>query len=140
MKYYKQIGWLACALLIASCFMPWAYYADINKSFTGFFSEQNAYGKPAIVFVFIAVGSAVLIYLDKIWAKRTQIFLSAVNIGYLIKTYILFTSCYNAYCPEKKFGLYVLMASSVSLLIVSLFPDIKLASPKPPDSDQRQEE
>ncbi|MEO8413469.1 MAG: hypothetical protein ABI472_07400 [Ginsengibacter sp.] len=131
MKYYKQIGWLACALLIASCFMPWAYYADINKSFTGFFSEQNTYGKPAIVFVFIAVVSAVLIYLDKIWAKRTQIFLSAVNIGYLIKTYILFTSCYNAYCPEKKFGLFLLMASSVSLLIVSLFPGTKLAAPKP---------
>src|SRR5664279_1450548 len=110
MKHYKKIGWLACLLLLVSCFMPWTYYADINKNFTGFFSEQNVYGKPAIVFIFIAVASVLLIYLDKIWAKRTQIFLSALNIGYLIKTYILFTSCYNAYCPEKKFGLYVLIA------------------------------
>jgi hypothetical protein len=107
--------------------MPWAYYADLDKNFTGFFSEQNIYGKPGLLFVFFALASALLIYLDKVWAKRTHIFLAALNIGYLIKTYILFTSCYNAYCPEKKFGLYLLIASSSLLMIVSIFPDMKLA-------------
>src|SRR3984885_10614710 len=123
MKYYKWIGWSASALLIASCFMPWTYYADLNKNFTGFFSEQNIYGKPAMFFIFFATISILLIYLDKIWAKRTHIFLAALNIGYLIKTYILFTSCYNAYCPEKKYGLYLLMISCIVLMIVSIFPD-----------------
>jgi len=126
MKYYKWIGWCACALLIVSCFIPWAYYADLNKSFTGFFSEQNMYGKPAVFFIFFAIVSFVLIYLEKVWAKRTHIFLAALNIGYLIKTYILFTSCYNAYCPEKKFGLYLLILSSVALMVVSVFPDMKV--------------
>ena len=77
-------------------------------------------------FIFFAVGSILLIYIDKIWAKRTHIFLAALNIGYLIKTYILFTSCYNAYCPEKKFGLYLLILSSVMLMIVSIFPDTEV--------------
>lgn len=131
MKHYKLIGWLACLLLFISCFLPWTYYADLNKNFTGFFSEQNNYGKPGIVFVFIAVVSALLIGVDKIWAKRTHIFLTALNIGYLIKTYILFTSCYNAYCPAKKFGIYLLIISCVALLIVSVFPDVKLAEEKP---------
>jgi hypothetical protein len=126
MKNYKITGWLACILLLTSCFMPWAYYADLNKTFNGFFSEQNIYGKPGIFFVFIAVSSAILIYLDKLWAKRTHIFLTAINIGYLIKTYILFSSCYNAYCPEKKLGLYLLALSCTALLIVSIFPDVKL--------------
>ena len=130
MKYYKGIGWLACGLLIASCFMPWTYYADINKNFTGFFSEQNMYGKPAMFFIFIATVSAVLIYLDKIWAKRVHIFLGAINIGYLIKTYVLFTSCYNAYCPEKRYGIYLMIFSSLLLMLVSIFPDLKLVKEK----------
>jgi hypothetical protein len=126
MKYYKWIGWCASALLILSCFIPWAYYADLNKNFTGFFSEQNMVGKPAMVFIFFGIVCLVLIYLDKVWAKRIHIFLAALNIGYLIKTYILFTSCYNAYCPEKKFGLYLLILSSAVLMIVSIFPNTKV--------------
>jgi uncharacterized membrane protein YjjP (DUF1212 family) len=134
MKNYKLIGWFACIILFVSCFMPWAYYADLHKTFNGFFSEQNTYGKPGIFFVFIAISSAILIYLDKVWAKRTHIFLTALNIGYLVKTYILFTSCYNAYCPEKKLGLYLLVLSCVALLIVSVFPDVKL---KEEDEDEK---
>lgn len=131
MKYYKWIGWCASALLIISCFIPWTYYADLNKNFTGFFSEKNIYGKPAMFFIFFAVASILLIYFDKVWAKRTHIFLAALNVGYLIKTYILFTSCYNAYCPEKKFGLYLLIFSSMALMIVSILPDMKLVSSQP---------
>ena len=126
MKYYKGIGWCASALLVVSCFIPWTYYADLNKNFTGFFSEQNIYGKPAMFFIFFAIASVLLIYLDKVWAKRTHIFLAALNVGYLIKTYILFTSCYNAYCPEKKIGLYLLILSSAVLMIVSIFPNTKV--------------
>ena len=128
MKFYKVIGLLACALLILSCFLPWAYYADLNKTFNGFFSEENNYGKPGKFFVFFALVSIALIYLDKVWAKRVHLFLSALNIGYLIKTYILFTSCYNAYCPEKRAGLYLLIFSSVLIMVVSIFPDLKIAN------------
>lgn len=130
MKYYKKIGLGACGLLIISCFLPWTYYADINKTFTGFYTEQNMYGKPAMFFVFIAIVSAALIYSDKLWAKRTLIFLVALSIGYLIKTYVLYTSCYNAYCPEKRYGLYVLIFSTLLLTAVAVFPDGKIMDDK----------
>ena len=126
MKFYKIIGYAACVLMIISCFVPWAYYADIGKNFTGFFSEKNMYGKPGMFIMFFAMSSIVLIYLNKIWAKRLHIILSAVNIGYLIRIYILFTSCYNAYCPEKRVGIYLLILSSVVLMAVSIFPDMKI--------------
>ncbi len=130
MKFYKIIGFAACALMIISCFIPWAYYADIGKNFDGFFSEKNMYGKPGMFIMFFAVVSIILIYLNKIWAKRLHIILSAVNIGYLIRTYILFTSCYNAYCPEKKAGIYLLILSSVVMMAVSIFPDMKIGETK----------
>ncbi len=126
MKYYKVIGPLACIALVVSCFLPWAYYPDLNKSFTGFFTEQNVYGKPGMVFSFFAATSLVLIFVNKIWAKRTLIFFAALNLGYLLKTYVIFTSCYKGYCPQKEYGLYCVIISSVVLLLVSFFPDIKV--------------
>lgn len=126
MKYYKQIGLIACVLLVISCFLPWAFYPDLHKSFNGFFSEMDIYGKPGKVFIFFAVLSAILIFLNKVWAKRTLIFLAAFNVGYLIRTYILYTSCYRAFCPEKQYGLYLLIVGCVLLLIVSFFPNLKL--------------
>jgi hypothetical protein len=131
MKYSKPIGILACIMLIVACFMPWTYYADINKTFTGFFSENNAYGKPGKFLIFFAVASGVLILLPKLWAKRTHIFLSALFTGYVIKSYILFTSCYNAYCPEKRPGIYLVMLSCLVILIVSVLPDVKIKKGTP---------
>ncbi len=133
MKYYKVIGLLACIALIVSCFLPWAYYPDLQKSFSGFFSEQNVYGKPGIAFTFFAVISVLLIFINKIWAKRTLIFFAALNVGYLLKTYVIYTSCYKGYCPEKQYGIYFLIISSIILLLISFFPDVKLNDNENPE-------
>ncbi|MGN6602808.1 MAG: hypothetical protein ACTHK8_10180 [Ginsengibacter sp.] len=130
MKYYKPLGFLASIVLVISCFLPWAYYPDLQKSFTGFFTEQNMYGKPGMVFVFFAVVSVILIFINKIWAKRTLIFFAALNAGYLLKTYVIYTSCYRGYCPDKQYGIYLLIISCVTLLVVSFFPDLKVTDNK----------
>lgn len=140
MKYYKAIGLFACVALIVSCFLPWAFYPDLNKSFTGFFSEQNMYGKPGIAFSFFAIISVIVIFINKIWAKRTLIFVAALNLGYLLKTYVIFTSCYKGYCPEKQYGLYCVIISSIVLLLISFFPDIKLSENEKTETDTTVEE
>jgi uncharacterized membrane protein YjjP (DUF1212 family) len=129
MKYSKWIGVAASVLLMIVCFLPWTYHADVQKDFNGFFSENNAYGRPGKFFVFFSILSIVLILLQKVWAKRFHIFIAGIMLAYAIKTYILYTSCYNAYCPEKKAGIYLLLLCSVIILIVSIFPDIKIADP-----------
>src|SRR6266516_2202691 len=130
MKYSKWIGLTACILLIVTCFVPWTYHADINKTFTGFFSEKNMYGKPGKFLIFFGITSAVLILLPKLWAKRTHLFLSALFFGYAMRTFILFTSCYNTYCPEKKYGIWLMISCCFLILIVSVFPDMKLGNQK----------
>ena len=130
MKYSKWIGMAACILLIAVCFMPWTYHADVQKNFTGFFSEKDAYGKPGKFFIFFSVCAFVLILLQKIWAQRVQLFLSGVMLAYAIKTFILYSSCYNAYCPEKKPGIFLMVGLTVLIFATSLFPDIKISSPE----------
>lgn len=128
MKYYKVLGLFACALVAISCFLPWTFYPDLNKSFTGFFSEENMYGKPGKVFIFLATISAALILINRIWAKRVLLFVAAINIAYLIKSYVLFTTCYSALCPVKQYGLYLLMAGAIMLMVVSIFPDMEVQS------------
>ncbi len=124
-KILQWLGIAACIVLIVSCFMPWAYYADKHQDFTGFYSFQNEYGKPGKFLVGVGVIALVLMLLPKIWAKRVNVFLCALNVGYTIKTYILFTSCYYAYCPEKKIGIYLVLISSVIMLAASVFPKTK---------------
>ena len=55
MKYAPYIGILAAILLIISCFLPWAYYPDIQQTFTGFYSHENTYGRPGKAFIFLAL-------------------------------------------------------------------------------------
>lgn len=125
-KYSKWIGLLAAVAMIGVCFMPWTYHADVQKTFTGFFSEQGMYGKPGKFFIFLSILSLALILTPRVWAKRIHLFVAGLMLAYAIKTYILFTSCYNAYCPEKLTGIYLVLALPIVLFIAALFPDIRL--------------
>ena len=126
MKYSKWIGMVTALLLIGVCFMPWTYHADVAKNFTGFFSEKDTYGKPGKFFIFFAVTFILLVLTPKVWAKRANLFLAAIMFAYAIKTYILYTSCYNAYCPEKKSGIYLVLLCNTIILITAVLPSMKI--------------
>jgi hypothetical protein len=130
MKINKWVGVLVCLAIMAVCFMPWTYHADVQKNFTGFFSEKDAYGSPGKYFIFFSTVSLLLILIPKLWAKRTHWFIPGIMVAYAIKTYILYTSCYNAYCPDKKAGIFLIVGLSLLMFAISLFPDVELSAPK----------
>ena len=127
-KIIHWLGVIACIVLIVACFMPWAHYADgqIDQHFTGFYSYHNDYGKPGKYLVGMGVLVLGCMLLQKIWAKRVNLFLCALMVGYTIKSYVLFGSCYNNYCPEKELGIYLMLGASIMMLIASIFPSMKL--------------
>jgi len=129
-KYLHWLGLAACITLIISCFLPWGYYADLNQHFTGFYSYNNQYGKPGKFLTIFAVLMFIFMLLPKVWAKRTNLFLGAFTLAYAFKTFILFASCYNNYCPQKQPPLYLMVACTVVMLIASVFPYLKLADKK----------
>lgn len=124
-KIIHSLGIVACIALIISCFLPWTYYADLNQHFTGFYSYGNNYGKPGKFLIVAGAAALLFMLLPKIWAKRVNLFLCALTVGYTIKTYVLFVSCYNSYCPEKLPGIYLMLFSSVMILVASVFPRLK---------------
>jgi len=129
MKYSQWIGILAGIVLAVACFLPWTFHPDLNKEFTGFFSENNAYGKPGKVFIALAVAAIAFYLVPRLWAKRCNFFIVAVTMAYSIKTFILFTGCYRGICPEKRMGVWImLLAPAVMLAMALLVPDIRKAA------------
>jgi len=132
MKYSQWIGIVAACILVVSCFMPWTFHPDLQKNFTGFFSEDNIYGKPGKVFVVLSMVASSFFLLAKVWAKRWNLVITAILVAYAIKSFILFSGCYGGICPQKKEGLWMMLISSVVMLLMAVFPDVKLSEKQSP--------
>jgi hypothetical protein len=126
MKYSNYIGIVGSLTMVISCFFPMAYYPDLDKSFTGFFSEANIYGKPGFFFIFFGAAAILLFVVPKIWAKRINLLVGALIVAFAVKTSILFMTCYRGTCPVMRGGLYLLLVSSGVVLIAAVLPDLKL--------------
>ena len=127
MKRYAHLSkWLSLAallLLAVACFLPWAWYADLGKDFTGFFSEKNMYGKPGKFLLIMGTITTACAFIPKIWPKRVALFTASLNLAYAVKTFIMYASCYGGYCPEKKPGLWLMATAAVVMLVTALTPE-----------------
>lgn len=123
------VGLIASASLIAACFIPWVHYNNINETFTGFhvsrFSTGNYYGRAGLVICVFTAIILLFMFVPKIWAKRTNLFLTAILFAYCIRTYIIFTSALFEGEVEKKAGIYLIIVLSFIMLASSLFPKLE---------------
>ncbi|MGZ5135334.1 MAG: hypothetical protein ACXWCG_09295 [Flavitalea sp.] len=126
MKYSQWTGIFAIIILVVSCFLPWTYHPDLDKTFTGFFSENNVYGKPGKALIFFSLLALLCFSLHRVWAKRFNFFICAVLVAYAGRNFIIFSACYGGVCPEKKIGLWLMIISATLSLIMAVIPDIKL--------------
>jgi hypothetical protein len=133
MKYSQWLGIAAALLLVAACYMPWAYFPDLGKEFTGFFSEQNRYGRPGRILTFFSAAMILLFLIPKVWAKRINMVVTAITMAFAIRSYMLFTACYRGICPEKRTGVFLVLLAAAITLAAALLPDLALKQ------DQRQD-
>ena len=118
-------------MLVGVCYMPWAYFPDVGKDFTGFFSENNAYGRPGKIFIFLVCIAIPLFLIPRIWAKRTNLVVCALTFAFGLKTFILYTSCYRGICPEKHIGIFLVLLAPIVMTAAAALPDIKVKDSKP---------
>ncbi len=130
MSIPKWLGVIIYLGLIAICFMPWTYHPDIQKNFTGFFSEGKVYGTPGKYIAVLSLICIVLLLIDKVWIKFTHLFLGGVLLAYVIRTFQLYTSTYYATTPVKLPGIYLLLVFSVLSFIVAMFPRMSIMGKK----------
>jgi hypothetical protein len=130
MRYFNLLGVAACLLLVIVCFLPWTYYPDLDKTFTGFFSQGNLYGKPGIGFITLSILAIFMFIIPRTWAKRVNMGIGALILAYGIKTFILFTSCYGGDCPLKKAGIFLILFLPLLILVMTLLPELRLREDK----------
>lgn len=126
MKYSQWIGIAAAVILVVACFLPWTFHPDLNKEFTGFFSENNMYGKPGKVFTWLAVIAIIFFLIPRVWAKRWNLLVGALTVAFAIKSFIVFSGCYRGICPSKLAGLWIMLLAAIVVLVMALLPDVKV--------------
>ncbi len=113
----RIIGSVSCTVIIISLFFNWAWYPDIEKFYSAFFSEKNYYGKPGKVLLFFSVSGIAFYALNKVWTQRINLLFAAICMAFGMRTYLLFTSGYDGYVPEPQPGIYLMLLGCLGHLI-----------------------
>ena len=130
MRFIKWIGFATAVLLIAACFLPWIYIESKNITVSGVNATGTGFGKPGYFHFMMAALFIFFNFVQKVWAKRSNLLVAALNLAWAVRNYFIISSCHMGDCPVKKAAIFILIPASVILLIVVLFPDIKLAEKK----------
>ena len=129
MKYMKWVGLAAALLLIGSCFMPWYSIGWKNITISGVEAGEKL-GKPGY-WHFVFAGFFLLFTLiPKIWAKQWNLFIVAMNMAWVIRNFFALAACSGGECPERQWGIWLVLISSVLMLLAALFPGIKIPEKK----------
>lgn len=130
LRYMRWVGFVAAIVLAASCFFPWVFIESKNITVSGIHSEGTSFGKPGY-FHFIMIFFFILFHIiPKVWAKRTNLLVVALNLAWAFRNYILISSCGMGECPVKKIAVYLLIPLSALMLVAALFPDVKISEEK----------
>ena len=128
-KIFRIAGALACVALIITCFIPWVHYNSVNLTFNGVnvipFDTGNYYGKAGYPIITLTVVIFLLMFVNRIWAKRLNLFLNALLIAYTIRTYIIFTSALFVNEVDKKAGIYLVLILPVIMMVGCLSAEVK---------------
>ena len=130
MKYSQQIGAVLALFIIANCFLPWSYIPSLDITITGMQTAGTSFGKPGILHIFFCAIAFIMFLIPKLWSKRTNVFLAAINLAWGIKNYILYSMCSAGDCQQRKYGIYLLLIFSLLLLLMALLPKIPVQERK----------
>jgi hypothetical protein len=126
MRWMKWTGILAALLLIVSCFLPWVTIESKNITISGIESTGTRFGKPGYFHFLMSFFFLVFSFTPRIWAKRINLLIVAMNFAWALRNYFIVTSCEAGECPDKQLGIYIIPLASTIMMIAALFPDMKV--------------
>ena len=136
MRWMKWIGLISALLLIFSCFFPWVIIISKGITIRGVETTGTNFGKPGYFHLFLSFLFIVFNFIERIWAKRINIFVVAINLAWAIRNYIIISACQGGECPEKKMALYAVVLGSILMLVTALFPDIEVQNHQEPNQEK----
>jgi len=130
MRYMKWIGLAAAALLIVSCFIPWVFIESRMITVSGMDTTGTNFGKPGYFHLLMTAFFLTCTFIQRTGAKRANLLITALNLGWAIRNYFIISACQGGDCPVKKTGIYMMLLASILMMVSALFPDIKLPEEK----------
>ncbi|ANH83849.1 hypothetical protein A8C56_10715 [Niabella ginsenosidivorans] len=106
--------------------MPWSFIASLQLTLSGVDTTGTRYGKPAYGHFILDALILAFTLVPRIWAKRLNLLIGVLNLGWAIRNFLLFGRCEAGDCPERQIGLYLALAASVILMLTILFPQMEL--------------
>lgn len=106
--------------------MPWVVISSKNIIVSGVDSTGTNFGKPGYIHFVLGFFFIVFHLVPKLWAKRWNLVIVALNIAWVVRNYFIISMCREGECPEKQVGLWLALAASAIMLLAALFPDMKL--------------
>lgn len=131
MRYMKWIGLAVAILMIVSCISPWVFIESKNITVSGIDASGTNFGKPAYFHFMMTALFLAFNFIPRLWAKRANLLVTALNLGWAIRNYFIISACMGGECPEKKSGIYMMLLASVLMLVSALFPDMKTPQTPP---------
>ncbi len=125
MKYSQLLGIIATIILVGICYLPWSFISEKNIIVTGMSAPGTMFGKPGLMHIVLAAPLIILFIIPKIWAKRINVFISAINLAWSIRNYILLTTCFMGECPEKRYALFLELLLCSFILVMTFFPKVE---------------
>jgi hypothetical protein len=129
-KKMKWIGVMAVVLLVVSCFTPWVVILSKNITVSGIDTTGTNFGKPGYFHFIFAALFLLFTFIPRIWAKRINLMVVALNMAWAVKNYFMVRACSGGECPETQTGLWLVLLASILMLASSLFPDVEIKQPE----------
>jgi hypothetical protein len=129
MQSIRWLSVLTAVVIITACFFTWVSVESKNFFIGGFFSSDYRYGEPGILQTAFCLIYIAFIMLNKIWSMRSAFFVSAFNVAWAIRNYIVVSACSGGVCPEKHTGLYTILIGSILMMVLTAFIPVKQANP-----------
>lgn len=129
MKYSQYIGIVAGIALVIVCTLPWVYIPSLQVYLTGINGKASAelnFGSQIQSHGFLSTIMIICFFVNKIWAKRVNVFLGAVNLAWAFKNFLIFSMCRGGECPEKQVALYLLIVFAAVMFVMSLLPKLEV--------------
>ena len=130
MRYMKWIGLAAAVLLVVCCFTPWVIIESKHITVSGIDATGTNYGKPGYFHFVLVVVFLVCNFVPRVWAKRLNLLVVALNLGWAMKNFFMLAACSGGECPQRQTGLWLALLASVLMLVAALFPDMELPEKK----------
>lgn len=123
MKYSQWIGLVVAAVVIIACYLPWMQVPVLQTVVTGMDSGGTNLGRPGKLTIFFCVIAAILFIIPRVWAKRVNLVFCALAVAWAVRNFLLYARCEMGACPERKYGIYIMVAGALLMFLAALFPD-----------------